>query len=77
MLKKRVVVSQSSVTAGQLKDLFRQIEDGTVGFDELGGFLESPKKFTRGKSTPIVRAINILGEKKVLTAEQAAKAWSV
>lgn len=72
-MKRKVVVSGSTVTAGQLKDLFRMIDDGTVGFEEMRGFLANPKKFSSG-GVSLVRAVNILGDHKVLTAEQAAKA---
>ncbi len=74
-MKKKVVISQSTVSAGQLKDLFRMIDDGTIGNEEMGAFLASPRKFSQGGLTTI-RAINILGQGKVITNEQAAKAWS-
>ncbi|MDD5340888.1 MAG: hypothetical protein PHC97_00450 [Patescibacteria group bacterium] len=51
------------------------IKDGTVGGEELGAFLENPKKFSKGLT--IVRAINILGANKVIIAEQAGKAWEI
>lgn len=72
-MKRKIVVSGSTVTAGQLKDLFRMIDDGTVGHEEMGHFLVNPKKFSSG-GVSLVRAVNILGNRKVLTAEQAAKA---
>jgi hypothetical protein len=39
-MKNKVVVGGSSVTAGQLEDLFRQIKDGSLGFDEVQAVLE-------------------------------------
>jgi len=74
-MKKRVVISQSTVSAGQLEDFFRMIKDGTFGGEELAAFLENPKKFSKGLT--IVRAISILGASKVITAEQASKAWEM
>ena len=75
-MKKKVVISQSTVSAGQLEDLFRMIKDGTIGGEEMRAFLENPKKFFKGGPT-IVRAINILGQGKVVTAEQASKSWGL
>ncbi len=72
-MKTKVVVSGSTVTAGQLKDLFRMVADGTIGFDHLDGFLQNPHRFVENRVT-LARALNILGEQKVLTVEQAAKA---
>jgi hypothetical protein len=40
MSTQKVVVGGSSVTASQLKDLFRQIEDGSIGGEHLQAFLE-------------------------------------
>src|SRR3990167_3176618 len=74
--KTKVVVGESSVTAGQMKDFWSKIADGTIGFDNFTGFLESPHKFTREQVT-IVRALSILGADKVITAEQSADAWKV
>ena len=71
----KVVVGESSVTAGQMKDFWSKVVDGTIGSENFGGFLENPHKFTREQVT-IIRAINILGVAKVITAEQSAKAWS-
>ena len=75
-MKKKVVISQSTVSAGQLEDFFRMIKDGTIGGEEMKCFLDNPKQFSKSGLT-IVRAINILGQGKVITSEQAAKAWSM
>jgi len=75
-MAKKVVISQSTVSAGQLEDFFRMIKDGTIGGEELKAFLANPHKFSQGGLT-IVRAINILGQAKVITAEQAAKSWGL
>jgi hypothetical protein len=43
--QKLVVEGSSGVTASQLKDLFRQIEDGGIGHDELQAVLERRDPF--------------------------------
>lgn len=76
-MKTKVVISGSTVTAGQLKDFFRMIDDGTIGFFELQNFLEKPKEFSdngKNKSTP-VRAINILGKKRIISTREACGYW--
>ncbi len=45
MATPRVVVEGSSVTASQLKDLFRQIEDGSLGGYHIQGLLEHRNPF--------------------------------
>lgn len=77
-MKKKVVISESTVTAGQLEDQFRKINDGTIGFYEMQSFLENPKRFAKnGNSITIVRAISILGADHVITSEQAGKAHNI
>jgi len=80
-MAKKVVISESTVTAGQLKDLFRMIDDGTIGFYEMKSILENPNKFTKNEKTglavTIVRAINILGASKVFTLQQANEVWGI
>ena len=77
MKKVKVVVSQSGVTAGQLQDLFRMIGDGTVDGENLGGFLENPRKFRKSsESTSVVRAIKILSERRVFTPERVAEVFN-
>lgn len=71
----KVVVGESSVTAGQMKDFWSKVVDGTIGSENFGGFLENPHKFTREQVT-IVRAINILGANKVVTAQQRFEAFN-
>ena len=73
-MKKKVVISQSTVSAGQLEDFFRMIKDGTIGGEEVTAFLANPRKFSQGGLT-VVRALNILGQVKVITAQQSANAW--
>jgi hypothetical protein len=83
--RQKVVISQSSVTAGQLADQFRMIKDGTIGFEEMKSFLEDPKKFLKkesalaGKISPptAIRAVNILGAEKVFDAKHVCKAWNI
>lgn len=74
MAKVKFVVGQSSISAGQMKDFWRKVEDGTIGSENFGNFLENPHKFT-SLSVTIVRALNILGAGKVVTAEQSGKTW--
>lgn len=77
-MKKKVVISESTVTAGQLEDQFRKINDGTIGFYEMQSFLENPKRFAKnGNSITIVRAISILGADHVITPEQVGKAHNI
>lgn len=38
-MKTKVVIGGSTVTAGQLKDFFRMIDDGTIGYPEMERFL--------------------------------------
>ncbi len=42
---KKVVVAGSSVTAGQLKDFFRQVDDGGITYETLQAFLEHQNPF--------------------------------
>lgn len=74
-MKHKVVVSQSGVTAGQLKDLFRMIADGTVSSHNLGGFLNNPHRFTPNQGS-VVRALKVFGERRVFTPEKVAEVWN-
>lgn len=76
-MKTKVVIAGSTVRAGQLKDFFRMIDDGTIGFLELQNFIEDPKKFTdNGKSkSTFVRALNILGPERILEKSKVHKLW--
>lgn len=112
-MKNKVVIEGSTVTVGQLKDLFRMIGDGTVGFTEmerfLGSstspsvwvsaeqlellfmgikeesidfaeikhFLEYPKGNAPLRYPSYVRAINILGNNKVITVQRAYHLWNM
>ncbi len=81
-MRKKVVITQSSVTAEQLEDFFRMIKDGSIGFEELESFLDNPKKFSKVDSDccePITMAAaaDILGADKVLTAEAVCSVWGV
>ncbi len=40
MKKQKVVIGGSTVTVGQLKDFFRMIDDGTIGYSDVCKFLE-------------------------------------
>lgn len=44
-MKPKIVVGQSSITAGQLKDLFEKAQRGVVNFQNLEGYLENPNRF--------------------------------
>ena len=46
MADKKTVVAGSSVTASQLKDFFRQIEDGSLGHSHIQAMLEHRNPFT-------------------------------
>lgn len=70
-MNRRIVVAGSSVTAGQLKELFRQIDDGSLGFQDMRSFLEHRNPF----HTNVGRAIEILGESKVITKEQVGEVF--
>ncbi len=43
----KLVVSGSTVTVGQLKDFFRQMEDGSIGYEEVQALLERRNPFER------------------------------
>ncbi len=72
MAQTRVVIEGSSVSASQLKDLFRMIDDGTVDNNRLQRFMENPSWGGDKTEVTLVRAISILGEKKVVGIGQAA-----
>ena len=76
-MKTKVVITGSTVRAGQLKDFFRMIDDGTIGFFELQNFIEDPKKFTdNGKrQSTFVRALNILGPERILKRSKIHELW--
>jgi len=78
-MSKKVVVAQSGISAGQMKDFWRMVEDGTIDTRRFGGFLENPSRVPKGAIKPatLVRAINILGSNKVITIQQAAERWEV
>ncbi|KKU86186.1 MAG: hypothetical protein A2667_00890 [Candidatus Wildermuthbacteria bacterium RIFCSPHIGHO2_01_FULL_47_27] len=69
----KIVVGQSSITAGQMKDFWRKVEDSTIDGELFGYFLENPSKYAQGAVT-VARAIRILGARNVLTPEQATDA---
>lgn len=78
-MKTKVVIGGSTVTAGQLKDFFRMIDDGTIGFFELQNFLEKPKEFEdNGKSTStMVRSIKLLGQEKIISNFKVHELWGI
>jgi len=45
MATQKVVVGGSSVTAGQMKDFWRQIDDGSINFETLQAYLEHRNPF--------------------------------
>jgi hypothetical protein len=47
MATQKVVVGKSNISAGQLKDLFRQIEDGSLDGKEIQAFLEHRNPWPR------------------------------
>jgi len=53
MAKQKVVVGGSSVTAGQLADLFRQIQDGSINGEYLQSVLNRPAS-ERSGAQPVV-----------------------
>lgn len=75
-MRKQIVVVESGIRASQMKDFWSKVADGTINGEIFHGFLENPRKFLCDRVT-LARAVNILGAGKVLTAEQAAKAWNV
>jgi hypothetical protein len=77
MATKKVVMNQSSVTAGQMKDLFRQMEQGLIGFREVQDFLESPVRDRLEGRATLSDAVEILGKENVTSATQAAKVWGL
>ena len=71
---KRVVVSGSSISTGQLVNFFLGIESGTYSFESFQQYLQDPNRFVP-EVTQLDRAIKVLGTDKVVTAIQAHKAW--
>lgn len=72
-MKQKVVVSQSDITAGMMKDFWRMVGDGTINAKNFGGFLENPRRFEKSAAAP-VRAMKILGSHRVFTPERVAEA---
>lgn len=40
----KVVVAKSTITAGQMKDFWRKVGDGTIDFNNFSAFLENPHR---------------------------------
>lgn len=51
-MRKKVVVAGSTITASQMKDFWRKVDDGTIGCDNFNAFLEDPHRL-RLNSLPI------------------------
>lgn len=79
-MRKNVVVSESSITTGQLINFFQgsKIEEKSglalYNFDNFQHYLSNPDLYAP-ETTELDRAIKLLGAKKVVTAEQWGKAW--
>jgi hypothetical protein len=65
------------VSAEQLELLFISIKEKTIDFAEIKHFLEYPKGSTLATYPSYVRAINILGYDKVITAQRAHQLWNI
>ena len=76
MAKTKTIVAQSDITAGQMEDFWRKVKDGTISGSCLDSFLRNPSRFNPISLT-LVRATRILGSGKVLSTEQATKAWGL
>lgn len=75
-MRKQIVVVESGIRASHMKDFWSKVADGTINGEIFDGFLESPRKFARDRVT-LARVVNIFGAGKVLTAEQASRAWNM
>ncbi|MEI7919345.1 MAG: hypothetical protein WCH65_03980 [bacterium] len=70
MKKHKVVIGGSTVTAGQLKDLFRMIDDGTVGYPEMEKFLETSTSPSSWVSTEQLEVLSLKIKDNVITFEK-------
>lgn len=71
MAMEKIVVAQSGITAGQMKDFWSKAAVGIIDGEIFGFFLDNPKKYHPG--TTLARATKILGAEQVISYEQSAK----
>ena len=66
MLKRKVVVDQSGITAGQLQDFWRKVGDGTIDGRVFGRMLDNAvqirKEVMKGDFVTLVRARDVMGQ---------------
>lgn len=79
-MKRKVVVGQSGITAGQMKDFWRMVNDGTLDgnvFDYiLTHITEIREEAFDGNFVTETRALSILGERRFLAADQVISMWN-
>ena len=73
-MKDKVVVEQSGISAGQMKDFWEKVKNGTIDHQNFGAFLESPYMMIEGEVT-LARAKRILGHLRVIGAVKASQLW--
>lgn len=76
-MSKHVVVVESGITASQMKDFWRKVEDGTIDGKIFQKFLENPHLFDEENGVTLVRAVSIFGKSKDIIAEQTSRVWGV
>ena len=81
MATQKVVVEGSSVTASQMKDFFRQIEDGSINGTYLQMFLDHQLEFDLGKVTidwgRVYKALGMKFEPGNLAVDADPFCWDV
>jgi len=79
-MKKKVVVGQSGISAGQQQDFWRKVDDGTIDGNVFGYFLDHVAEIRRvALGSDLVteaRALAILGESRFLSAGRVIPAWN-
>ncbi|MEK7612197.1 MAG: hypothetical protein AAB407_02555 [Patescibacteria group bacterium] len=77
MTRSKVMVADSSISAPQMMDFWRKIGDGSIDGIRLQRFLHNPSWDSDKTEVTLARAINILGEQKIVSIDLAAKARKI
>lgn len=75
MTRSKVMVADSGISARQMKDFWRKVDDGSIDGFRFQGFLRKPD-MVAPDTTTLTRAIKILGAQKVVSSAQAMDVWS-
>ena len=74
MARAKVMVADSTISAPQMMDFWRKVGDGSIDGPIFQSFLRNHRRFTKEVGVTLARAMNILGEKKVVGMGVAATA---